>query len=59
MDILKPELLWIGKRCYRVNPVANDDSTIKQAPVTSEYVEDGKVFLSFFSFQVNIPHGFL
>lgn len=39
MDVLKPQLLWVGKRCYRVNSVANDDNL--QQPETNEYIEDG------------------
>lgn len=39
MDVLKPQLVWVGKRCYRVNSVANDDNL--QQPETNEYIEDG------------------
>ncbi|XP_055320538.1 activating signal cointegrator 1 complex subunit 1-like isoform X2 [Sitodiplosis mosellana] len=40
MDILKPQLLWIGKRCYRVNSIANDNDYEQQKTATNEYVED-------------------
>lgn len=43
MDILQPQLLWIGKRCYRVNDLANKDFT-NQNPRTNEYIEDGLFF---------------
>lgn len=46
MDILKPEQLWIGNRCYRINPVANDDIEVNVAPKTNEYVEHGKSHLT-------------
>lgn len=43
MEVLKPELLWIGSRCYRINPVANDDSAADVKPTsTNEYTEDGE-----------------
>lgn len=43
MDILKPELLWIGNRCYRINPVANDECAPNVKPAaTNEYIEDGE-----------------
>lgn len=48
MDILNPQLLWIGKRCYRVNEVLND-SNCNQQPTTNEYIEDG-LFYSFTHF---------
>lgn len=41
MDILNPQLLWIGKRCYRVNP-SNDNSVEPQQQTTSEYIENGQ-----------------
>lgn len=41
MDVLKPQLLWIGKRCYRVNSNTNDNDNQQQQPATNEYVEDG------------------
>lgn len=40
MDVLKPQLLWIGKRCYRVNEIANDVYEQQQS-ATNEYIEDG------------------
>lgn len=42
MYVLKPQLLWVGKRCYRVNSVANDDNLEQQQPDTNEYIEDGR-----------------
>lgn len=43
MDLLKPQLLWIGKRCYRVNAITNDNynETPQPANATNEYIEDG------------------
>ena len=41
MDVLKPQLLWIGKRCYRVNAIANDAEYEQQQTATNEYIEDG------------------
>lgn len=42
MDVLKPQLLWIGKRCYRVNAIANDtEYEQQQQTATDEYIEDG------------------
>lgn len=41
MDLLKPQLLWIGKRCYRVNAIANDNYCEQPQPATNEYIEDG------------------
>lgn len=44
MDILKPELHWMGsKRCYRVNPIlADDESHLEKENKTTEYIENGK-----------------
>lgn len=43
MDILKPELLWMGSRCYRINPIANEDlASVGQPKITTEYIENGK-----------------
>lgn len=41
MDVLKPELMWIGGRCYRVNKTteSNVDNVI---PNSNQYIEDGK-----------------
>lgn len=39
MDILKPQLLWIDKRCYRVNSFTNTNAQAE--PVTNEYIEEG------------------
>lgn len=39
MDVLKPQLLWIGKRCFRVNSVPNDNNV--QQSEKNEYIEDG------------------
>lgn len=49
MDVLKPQLIWIGKRCYRVNSNASDNNM--EQPITNEYIEDGLHFLYFFSIQ--------
>lgn len=43
MDVLKPELLWVGGRCYRVNLNTlkdNDDGNNNQKQ-TNEYIEEG------------------
>uniref|UniRef100_A0A336LC95 CSON008605 protein n=1 Tax=Culicoides sonorensis TaxID=179676 RepID=A0A336LC95_CULSO len=37
MDILKPDLIWIGSRCYRVNPTS--DLTVKSNEIHSKYIE--------------------
>lgn len=43
MHVLKPELLWIGKRCYRVNGVTieNSHEQQKHQQTKNEYIEDG------------------
>lgn len=46
MDVLKPQLLWIGKRCYRVNSNANDNESDQQVPTINEYIEDGLYYFS-------------
>lgn len=48
MDILRPKLLWIGKRCYRVNDVANDSEFEQQTTANNEYIEDGLCFFHVF-----------
>ncbi|XP_031617297.1 activating signal cointegrator 1 complex subunit 1-like [Contarinia nasturtii] len=40
MDILQPQLLWIGKRCYRINSVAKETEYEHQQPTRNEYIED-------------------
>lgn len=35
MDVLKPEVYWIGSRCYRINPC-----TTARQPITSNYSEN-------------------
>lgn len=40
MDILKPELVWIGGRCYRVNPTVHSDEDIVSKP-SNQYIEEG------------------
>lgn len=42
MDILRPQLLWIGKRCYRINNTIDTNEQLHQKPATNEYIEDGK-----------------
>lgn len=43
MEILAPQLLWIGGRCYRVNPVAhNSDDEIMHTK--EQYIEEGIFF---------------
>uniref|UniRef100_A0A336N3L3 CSON010054 protein n=1 Tax=Culicoides sonorensis TaxID=179676 RepID=A0A336N3L3_CULSO len=37
MDILKPDLIWIGSRCYRVNPTS--DLTVKINEIHGKYIE--------------------
>lgn len=48
MEILKPELLWIGSRCYRINAVADDEDSVTDAKPTAknEYVEEGEIALN-------------
>lgn len=41
MDALKPQLLSIGKRCYRVNSSTSNNDQQQQEPTTNEYIEDG------------------
>lgn len=49
MEILSPQLMWIGGRCYRVNPtneagknvtIGNQKPEIDELPV-QEYIEKG------------------
>lgn len=43
MDILNPQLLWLGKRCYRINNHIDTNEQQRQKPATtSAYVEDGE-----------------
>lgn len=43
MDILKPQLVWLGKRCYRINNNIDANEQQNQKPATkNEYIEDGK-----------------
>lgn len=41
MDALRPQLVWVGQRCYRVNSNRNDNDNNQQASTTNEYVEEG------------------
>lgn len=41
MDVLKPELLWIDGRCYRVTKSSDMDDEPPD-PRSNAYVEDGK-----------------
>lgn len=41
MDVLRPQLIWVGKRCYRVNSNPNDSEGDQQVSTTNEYIEDG------------------
>lgn len=43
MDILRPQLLWIENRCYRVNSFTNANTQAQ--PVTTEYIEEGIIFI--------------
>lgn len=45
MDVLKPELMWIGGRCYRVNKTTDFDGD-SDIPKSKQYVEDGKTILN-------------
>jgi hypothetical protein len=38
MDVLSPECMWIGKRCYRINETIQSSANDKQ----HRYAEDGK-----------------
>lgn len=43
MDILRPQLLWLGKRCYRINNNIDVNEQQHQKPtLTNEYIEDGR-----------------
>lgn len=45
MDILRPQLLWLGKRCFRINNTIdiNEQQQRQQKPTnTTEYIEDGE-----------------
>lgn len=43
MDILKPQLLWLGKRCYRINnTIDKNEQQHQKAATKNEYIEDGK-----------------
>lgn len=44
MDILRPQLLWVGKRCFRLNKTIdiNEQHQQQQPTKTNEYIEDGK-----------------
>lgn len=44
MDALKPQLLTIGKRCYRVNAATSSNEYQQQERTTNEYIEDGLYF---------------
>lgn len=45
MDVIKPQLVWVGKRCYRVNSVGGETHS-EQKTTTNEYVEDGLFIFS-------------
>lgn len=39
MDVLRPELMWIGSRCYRVNQTSTTREQ-RAEPSTGGYVEE-------------------
>lgn len=43
MDVLKPELVWVGGRCYRVNTLKDSDNDAGHQRQTNEYVEEGRL----------------
>jgi activating signal cointegrator complex subunit 1 len=45
MDVLNPELMWIGQRCYRVN--VPDDNRINEERTKAAYEEDEEEFCGF------------
>lgn len=42
MDILRPQLLWVGKRCYRINNNIDINEQQQQQRSTNEYIENGE-----------------
>lgn len=40
MDVLKPQLIWIEGRCYRVNKTT-DLEDVKDVTPSNKYVEEG------------------
>ncbi|ODN03508.1 Activating signal cointegrator 1 complex subunit 1 [Orchesella cincta] len=45
MDVLKPEVYWVGNRCYRVNPCRNDHgSAFNSVSSSASYQHEEKDF---------------
>lgn len=42
MDVLKPELIWVGGRCYRLNPLQDDEDNGNMRQKSNTYVEEGE-----------------
>lgn len=55
MEVLKPELLWIGGRCYRVNKSSDmdDDPPVSKS---NAYVEEGKLITKILNGHLGCQH---
>lgn len=50
MDILKPELVWISGRCYRVNAEHNTDATGPDVLEENDFCGMGTFFINYIIF---------